>query len=196
VTGDIVANLTLSPSVGVTDGEQFCTYSPSAMHELIDVQGFFAPASGGGFGYVTPGNGPSRVLDTRLCWTDALSDVERCGEVINGGEIIHLNAPAGAKTVVVNITTLGASFNGSFVSAGRCSDITAAVPTFSNVNAVVGTSVANAAIVQVDTDGTYCAYVSHPMHVIIDMMGTFASSGGLRFLATPPTRVHDSRTPG
>ena len=97
--------------------------------------------------------------------------------------------------MVINITTVDATYASAFVSAGRCSDIGAAMPTVSNVNAVIGTAVANAAIVPVDTDGTYCAYVSHPMHVLIDLMGTFDNTG-LRFLAITPVRVHDSREPG
>ena len=71
----------------------------------------------------------------------------------------------------------------------------AALPTFSNVNTVVGSGVANAAIVPVDPDGTYCVYVSDPMHVIVDLMGTFGTSG-LRFIAITPKRVHDSRASG
>ena len=195
VPGDVVANLTLSPSLGIDDGEQFCTYSQSSLHELIDVQGFFAPSAQGGLGYTVPSGGPTRVVDTRQCWTDVLSQVERCGQINAGGDIIHLRAPTDAEAVVINITTVDATFAGAFVSAGRCSDIGAAMPTVSNVNAVIGSAVANAAIVPVDSDGTYCAYVSHPMHVIVDLMGTFNTSG-LRFLAITPVRVHDSRATG
>ena len=55
-------------------GVQFCTYSPRASsHETIDVTGFFAPADQGGLGY-TPRD-PTRLVDTRQCWTDPVTGV-------------------------------------------------------------------------------------------------------------------------
>lgn len=193
VTGDIVANLTLSPSTGTVDGEQFCAYSQTSLHQLIDVQGFFAPFAEGGYGYNS--RTPERVVDTRNCWTDALTLVQRCAQLNTGGTIIHIQAPVGAKAVVINVTTVDATTSGAFVSAGPCSALTGAIPTFSNANTVVGSGVANAAIVPVDPDGTYCVFVSDPMHVLVDLMGTFGTSG-LRFIAINPTRVHDSRATG
>ena len=193
VAGDIVANLTLSPSASTVDGERFCAYSQTSMHQLIDVQGFFAPFAEGGYGYNS--RTPERVVDTRQCWTDALTLVARCGEKSAAAEIIHINAPIGSKAVMINVTTVDAGINGAFVSAGPCSVLSAAMPTFSNVNTAIGSGVANAAIVPVDPDGTYCVYVSNPMHVLVDLMGTFATSG-LRFIAITPKRVHDSRAPG
>jgi hypothetical protein len=190
--GDVVANLTLSPTLNTTDGEQFCTFSPRTTNEVIDVQGFFAPAAAGGLGYNS--QAPLRLLDTRTCWTDAVTDIERCAQLNPPADIIHLLAPAGAEAVVINITTVN-SVAGGYVSAGPCSVITAEAPAFSNVNAVDGNAVANSAIVPVDTDGTFCLYISRPMHVIVDLMGTFTDSG-LRFLAVTPTRVHDSRALG
>ncbi|MBI4883578.1 MAG: M15 family metallopeptidase [Actinobacteria bacterium] len=192
--GDIVANLTLSPSAITVDGSEFCTYSQVSMNELIDVQGYFAPWAEGGLGYNSLV--PTRLVDTRQCWTDAVTLVERCAQLNAGGEIIHMKAPVGAEAVLINLTTDGATFNGAYVSAGPCSVITAGIPEFSNVNAVIGTAVANAAIVPVDGDGTFCAYISHPTHLIVDLMGTFSTAGELRFLAVTPQRVHDSRSPG
>ena len=191
--GDIVANLTLSPSATTDAGEQFCTYSQSSTHELIDVQGYFAPAAQGGLGYNSMV--PSRIADTRLCWTDQVTLVERCGQLNAAGDIMHLKAPSGAKAVLINITTDSAVLTGSFVSAAPCSILTTGLHEFSNVNPVAGSAVANAAIVPVDPDGTFCVYISHPMHVIVDLMGTFSNSG-LRFVAMAPVRVHDSRATG
>lgn len=191
--GDVVANLTLSPSQGAAGGEQFCTFSQNSLHELIDVQGFFAPAAEGGLGYNSVQ--PSRLLDMRACWTDIVSNVQRCGQRATAGQVLNLQAPADAKAVVINITTVSADVIGSFVSAAPCSAMGSGVPQFSNVNPVPGAAVANAAIVPVDPDGTFCLYVSHPMHVLVDLMGTFEDDGA-RFVSVTPTRVHDSRTPG
>jgi len=193
--GDIVANLTLSPSVSDVDGQQFCTYSQVGLNKLIDVQGFFAPAAPGGLGYNVFAT-PSRIVDTRLCWTDALTNVERCGQPSAEGEIVHMKAPTGAKAVVINITTVDANVAGGFISAGPCSAIEGhGIPTFSNVNVLLGNAVANTAIVPVDPDGTFCAYVARPTNLIIDLLGTFNDTG-LRFVAITPQRVHDSRALG
>lgn len=191
--GDVVANLTLSPSESSTDGERFCTFSQTSTHELIDVQGFFAPAIQGGLGYNSLQ--PSRLVDTRQCWADPVTGEQRCSQLNAANDIIHIQAPAGAEAVVINITTVSAQINGSYVSAGPCSVITAGSPQFSNVNAVIGTAVANAAIVPVDADGMFCVYISNPMHVIVDLMGSFEDSGSL-FIAITPQRVHDSRQLG
>ena len=187
--GDVVANLTFTPSLSTSEGEQFCTVSSQSLHEVIDVQGFFAPAALGGLGYNSLT--PSRLVDTRNCWTDAATDIERCGLLNAAGDIVHVNAPAGAKAVVVAIATVDSAPNG-YVSAAPCSAIGAEPPRFSNVNAVVGSPVANSAIVPVDPDGTFCVYISQPMHVVIDLMGSF-SNNGLRFMPITPKRVHDSR---
>ena len=197
LTGDVVANLTLSPSLSGDDGEQFCTYTQqTALHELIDVQGFFAPAAQGGLGYNSLP--PSRIVDTRLCWTDTATHVERCGQPSAAGEIVHLRvATPGVRAVVINVTATDASAGG-YVSVGPCSAIDGqGIPPFSNVNYVIGRAIANAAIVPVDSDGSFCAYVSSRTNLIIDLLGTFGTnSNGLRFFGITPQRVHDSRAPG
>lgn len=192
--GDVVANLTLSPSATATGDTAFCTVSQSRLHQLVDVQGVFAPAPEGGLGYNS--QVADRLLDTRQCWTNQVTHVEKCGVLNEGGDIIQLQAPPGTDAVVINITTASPVRFASYVSAGPCSVVRAAPPEFSNVNAVIGSDVANAAIVPVDPDGTFCVYISHPMHVLVDLLGTFSDGGALRFLPLTPTRVHDSRAPG
>jgi hypothetical protein len=189
VRGDVVANLALSPTEGSSDGERFCTFSATSTHELIDVQGFFAPHELGGLGYNPMV--PTRLVDTRQCWTDQVTTISQCGKPNTSGQVIELSAPSEAKAVVINITTVGNERNG-YVSAGPCSVINTGQAEFSNVNTVLGVAVPNAAVVPVDPDGTFCVYNSNPMHVIVDLMGTFADTGA-RFMAITPRRVHDSR---
>jgi len=264
--GDTVANLGVVPSQPTANGSQFCTYSPSGLHEIIDVQGFFVPAAtaatwtnvssgasgatvtaiqqalnqrgagliaDGQFGPLTltavkafqtsvglsatgivdtatatalglfsPPTGPqglayttlapSRLVDTRQCWTDAATSLQRCGQLNDAGSVIHMRAPTGASVVVVNLTALSAA-SGGYVSAGACSTFTGAAPGQSNLNAVPGAAVANLAVVPVDADGTFCAYVSAPMHLLVDLIGSYSAAGTLRFLPVTPVRVHDSR---
>ena len=188
---DTVANFTVVPSARTDAGLEFCTYSPNGLQELIDVQGYFAPFSADSLAY-TPQT-PTRVMDSRLCWTDPATSVQRCGKRNAAGSTVRVQAPAGAAAVVVNLTSADAQGAG-YISAGSCTSTNLA-NSHSNLNAVVGAAVANMAIVPVAADGTFCVYMSSSMHLIVDVMGTFSHTEGLQFLPINPMRVHDSRLP-
>ncbi|MDO8363725.1 MAG: peptidoglycan-binding protein [Actinomycetota bacterium] len=189
---DTVANLAVVPSATTEQGVQFCTYSPNGVQEIIDVQGFFAPAAQGGLAYSPLA--PSRLVDTRQCWTDPVTQVQRCALINSAGSIVRMRAPAGATAVLVNLTAVQATATG-YVSAGACSALTPGPQAQSNLNAVIGSAVANVAVVPVDADGTFCAYMSSSMHLAVDLIGTFSAAGALRFTPITPVRVHDSRPP-
>ncbi len=190
--GDVVSNLSVVPSSSSDQGVQFCTWGSAGLQEVVDVQGYFAPAAEGGLGLTVAT--PSRVVDTRQCWTDPLTEVERCNQRTAATTIMRIAAPAGAEAVWVNITTVQALANG-YATAGACSDMAPGPQATSNVNAVVGAAVANTAVVPVDDDGTFCIYVSSAMHIVVDLAGTFAAGGDLRFTPVTPVRVHDTRQP-
>ncbi len=189
---DTIANFGVVPSEASNGQAEFCTYSPNGLHEIIDVQGYFAPYVDGSLAF-TPQT-TTRVVDTRFCWTDPVTQVQRCGKRSAAGSVIRVQAPADAKAVVVNLTTVDALAAG-YVSAGSCDDPNLA-NSHSNVNAVVGAAVANMAIVPVAADGTYCVYVSSSMNLIVDVLGSFSVDGQLLFSPVSPVRVHDSRLPG
>ena len=190
--GDTVANLAVVPSTATDQGAQFCTYSPNLLHEVIDVRGFFGPVAQGGLGYTALT--PSRVVDSRKCWSDPITNVQRCGLVNAAGSIVRMRAPAGANVVVVNLTTVNAAASGS-VTAEACTSLKPGPQATSNLNVVVGAAVSNLAFVPVAADGTYCVYMSSQMHLIVDLVGTFSTAGPLRFSPVTPVRVHDSRPP-
>ena len=190
--GDTVANLAVVPSATDDLGVQFCTYSPTALQQIVDVQGYFTPAADGGLGFTALT--PTRLVDTRQCWTDPVTDVERCNLRNDGGTIMRVEAPEGAAAVMVNLTAVQAQARG-YVTAGRCSDLAPGPQNSSNVNAVVGSAVANTAVVEVDSDGTFCLYSSTTMHLVVDLIGTFSGGGDLRFQPVTPVRVHDTRLP-
>jgi hypothetical protein len=190
---ETVANFAVVPSVGAAGGAEFCTYSPNGLHEIIDVQGYFGPRALGGLGYVP--QTPARVVDTRGCWTDAVTQAQRCQQRSAAGSILHLKAPDGAKAVAINLTSVDPQAPG-YVTASACSTMVAGPQSQSNLNAVVGAVIANMAIVPVAPDGTYCVYVSSAMHMIVDVLGTFVADDGLQFVPVTPVRVHDSRQPG
>jgi len=137
---------------------------------------------------------PVRLVDSRGCWTDPVTLVERCGKRNAAGSIMRITAPAGASVAVVNLTAIDPQAAG-YVSADACSNMTAGPQPQSNLNAIVGAVVANMAMVPVADDGTFCVYVSTSMHVAVDVMGTFASTGQLDYVPVTPLRVHDSRQP-
>ena len=191
--GDTVANMVVVPSADTAAGAEFCTYSPNTLHEIIDVQGYFGPMSTTSLAYTV--QTPTRVMDTRQCWTDPVTGAQRCGQRNAAGSIVRLKAPAGVQAIVVNLTSIDAQAAG-YVTANACSGLAAGPQSQSNLNAVVGSPVANMAIVPVGADGTYCVYMSSAMHLAVDVMGTFAPGVGLQFEPVTPVRVHDSRQPG
>ena len=110
---------------------------------------------------------------------------------------IVLQAPAGATAALVNITLTGASTD-AFVTAERCDVAVSGERAWSNGNVSGGGTVANLAVVPLDSLGRFCVYNSHPMHVIVDAQGFFlparvAGPASGRFTLVTPTRVLDTR---
>ncbi len=189
--GATVANLAVVPATATDAGAQFCTYSSAAAHAVVDVQGYFAPGAPGGLGY-SPLGTASRLVDTRGCWTDPVTGTQRCQKVNAAGSIVRMKAPPGASAVLVNLTLTDAS-SGGYATADRCSAITPGPQAKSSANATPGAVIANLAVVAVDGDGTFCVYVSSPMHLIVDLQGSFAAGSGLLFSAIAPVRSLDTR---
>ena len=190
--GDTVANFAVVPSAPSPQGSEFCTYSPNSVHEIIDVQGFFGPPTASSLSFTL--QTPSRIVDTRGCWTDPATQAQRCNQRNGAGNIVRMRAPAGAEAVVVNLTAMDAQSAG-YVTANSCASMVAGPQAQSNLNAVVGSPVANMAIVPVGADGMICVYVSSSMHLAVDVMGTFTRGVAVQFRPVTPVRVHDSRPP-
>jgi hypothetical protein len=178
--GATVANLAVVPAAAVSAGMQMCTYSNATTHEAIDLQGYFAPASEGGWGF-SP-QAPQRLLDTR----------EGDGALPGANTIIRIQGPAGQSAALVNLTLVGAKQAG-YVTADKCSALTAGPQTKSNSNMTVGLIAANVAVVPLDEDGSFCVYLSQATHLVVDLQGSFSPAGPLRFTAITPVRRHDSR---
>lgn len=186
----VSANLSVVPSASTELGSTFCTYATGSLHEVIDVTGFFNPVAQGGLGFTA--RTPSRLVDTRKCWVDPATSVQRCALINDRNSIVRVTAPAGASVVLVNLTAVNATANGQIVPAA-CSTFDANGATAPATQALVGNATANLAAVPVDPDGTFCLKVTSPMHVIVDLMGTFSAAGDLRFLTVTPKRLLDTR---
>jgi len=189
---DTVANLAVVPSAAVDGGGAFCTYSPNGLHEIIDVQGYFGSPTADSLRFTS--QTPARLVDSRSCWTDPVTLVQRCGQRNAAGSIMRIKAPAGARVAVINLTAIEPQAAG-YVTADACSNMVAGPQSQSNLNAMVGSVVANMAMVPVGADGTFCVYVSSSMHIAVDVMGTFSANGQLGYVPVTPLRVHDSRLP-
>ena len=178
VAGATVANLAVVPTTAGSGGAQICTYTSATAQKVVDVQGYFAPASTGGWGFTSlPA---SRLLDTRS------------GDRPTAGTIVRLQGPVGASAALVNLTLTDARAAG-YVTADRCSALVPGPQTKSNGNSTVGRITANVAVVPLDADGSFCVYLSNATHLVVDVQGSFSPTADLRFVPVTPVRRHDSR---
>jgi hypothetical protein len=182
--GKVVANLSVVP---LDANGKFCLYTSAGVQEVVDVQGFFVPATQpGAAGFVSIDQ--QRVLDTRT------ADIR-----LPGGAASPLpslgNIPAGATAVLMNATVVGALAPG-FLTADSCARLNAAGPTSSNVNFAASSVVANLAVVpQVGgaTPPSACMWPSASTHLVVDTQGAFVPDTGLGFSLVVPTRLIDTR---
>ena len=171
--GTNIANLAVVP---LDNDGSFCIYTERTAHLLVDLQGTFAP---GGNDRLTTSTG--RVLDTRSGTKPAAGAIVR----VTTGQ-------TGATSALVNLTMTEADTAG-YITADRCSTLTAGPQTKSNGNYTPGTNIANLAVVPLDNDGSFCIYTERTAHLLVDLQGTFAPSGALGFQRIDPTRRTDTR---
>ncbi|HWH28654.1 MAG TPA: hypothetical protein VNU26_06770, partial [Mycobacteriales bacterium] len=155
------------------------------VHLVADLVGSFASAPTAGAGSITTGT-PVRVLDTRRTATPVRSgsfDVPLPADAV----------PAGATSVVLNVTVVGAQQPGYLVvHAGGTSK-----PPVSNVNYVPGVTQANEVFTRVSADRTVRVYLSGAASVIVDLVGVVrpvaAGTDQVLVPLSAPERVYDSR---
>ncbi len=190
VAGSTVANLAVVPTTSSTSGAQICSYTSATTQKAIDLQGYFAPVSAGGWGFAM--SPPQRLLDTRNCQIDASTGAQQCASPNAAGSIVRVQGPVGESAVLVNLTLTDATQAG-YATADKCSALVAGPQTKSNSNMTVGKVVANVAVVPLDPDGGFCVYLSAAAHLVVDLQGTFSPTAPLRFNPITPVRRHDSR---
>lgn len=176
--GAAIANLAVVPLD--TDGS-FCIYTQVPTHLVVDLQGTFSTSGALKF---TPAAGAARVLDTR-----------QLGAAPGQGAIVRVTtgAPSGTAAVLVNLAMTDASAPG-YVTADRCSSLRPGPQSKASGNHGVGTAIANLGVVPLDSDGSFCIYTQVSTHLVVDLQGTFSTSGALTFTPTAPAkRVLDTR---
>jgi hypothetical protein len=158
------------------------TAGPAAVNAIIDLDGYYAPGSGGaGF---TP-TSPTRMLDTR--------NSAPVGQNSTFTLDVSQRVPAGATAVVFNLTALDASAS-TFVSA--YADGTS-LPLASNLNLTPGVITPNLVTVPISADrkvDLHNAFGS--VDLIADLSGYYTPGSGQSFYALAPTRVLDTRELG
>ena len=155
----------------------FCVYNSTPTNLIVDLQGRFDPGAPLGFSL----QAPTRVLDTRS------------GARVVGGSVTRVSTGlAGIDAALVNLTAVSATSFG-YVTADKCSRLTAGPLNFSNLNFIPTFAVANLAAVGLDPDGSFCIYTSAEVHLIVDLQGGFddTATSGLTLVA--PLRVADTR---
>ena len=144
-----------------------CLYANAATHVVLDVQGAVVPSTAGGS--LLTAMTPKRILDTRLSGSGgALGRLVTRRVQVTGKN----GMPTSAKAAVVNLTVVGADRAG-WLLAWPCG----AVPTASNINYVGHEVVAGQATVGLDSSGGFCLRSFAPTHVVVDVTGTYGSTG-------------------
>jgi hypothetical protein len=154
-TGAITANAAIVPAG--TDGS-INLYANDATHVVIDVNGYFAPASTGGLSFYALA--PCRAVDTMLAAGDASLALRssNCG-LSSKAEAYALTATAMPDAALGYLTLWPTGV---------------AQPLVATLNASDGAATSNAALVPAGTAGSIKAYVTNTTRLILDMAGYFA----------------------
>jgi len=181
-TATAISNLSV---VNIDADGSFCIFTNVSSNLIVDLQGSFAespsPASSGlGFQFVAP----TRVLDSRR---NNIASI-RPGTLTK----VNTGVAAGTTSVLVNITMVNAPLAG-YITADKCSVMTATPQDKSNGNHPSSTPTSNLSVVPIDADGSFCIYNSSWLDLAVDLQGSFAASASQRFFTVTPTRVLDTR---
>ena len=155
------------------------------VHLVADLVGYFTPSSNLRMQALTP----ARLLDTR----DPASAVVGA---VGGGTSINLQVtgrggvPSNAKAVALNVVVTGPTAD-SFLTVWPAGTT---MPLASSVNMTRGQTVPNMVLAQLSSDGKISIFNnSGASHVIVDVLGAFATNATGRFVALQPGRVLDTR---
>lgn len=181
--GQTVANLVLA-KVGV-GGRVSLFNAAGKAHILADVCGYFVEGTSGS-GLVS--FSPQRVMDSRSMASRALAPGGVADVVVTS---IGGVPDSGVDAVIVNVTAVGPTSAG-FLTVWPTGD---AMPSTSNLNFVAGKTVPNLVVSKVGSGGAISVFnASGSTHLIVDIVGCFALSGGSGMVVVTPTRLADSRT--
>src|SRR5437660_8319945 len=179
---------------GSTADGSVCAYVTEDTHLVLDIDGYFVPASNAGSLAFFPLT-PCRVVDTR----QAAGPLGGPTLVGNQGRTFPIlssacNIPATAQAYSLNYTVVPRAPKLSFLTTWPTGQ---SQPTVSTLNASTGAITANAALVPAGTNRDVDVFVTENTDLVVDVNGYFAppASGGLSFHTLLPCRVMDTRNP-
>ena len=126
---------------------------------------------------------PVRVLDTRQGANARRADRSEV-LTVDLASVVTGDATA----AVLNVTAVDGAGAG-WLTAYPCGD----APYASNVNFVAQQNVPNLVTVRLNAARKVCIYAHEPTHVLVDVAGSFGSSGTSDFVALDPVRAVDTR---
>lgn len=181
--GQTIPNMVVA-KVGA-DGKVVIYSSAGCPNILVDVVGWYEgpTAATGGIEGLTP----ARILDTR----SAVPCVGTGGRNLTVTGVAGV--PAGAGSVVLNVTATG-STAGGYVTVWPTGQ---ARPTASNLNYAKGQSIPNLVIAKVGSGGSISIYASAGCpNVLVDVVGWHEGSAALNggLAGVTPARLLDTRT--
>ncbi len=199
----VVAGLSSSGQIQVSIGG-----SSGSAQVVIDVEGYFAPASLGSTGESYDPTAPVRVLDTRCFDLEFVPPAPSYCDSLHGAlsppmalaphssqRLALPDGIASASAVVANLTVVDAGATG-YLTAYPPTD---PIPDTSSVDFVPGQTVSNEAYVALAEGGLDLYNGSTaPLEVVVDVEGYFsttASSGEL-YYPQSPERIADTRCGG
>jgi hypothetical protein len=154
-----------------------------SVHLVVDVTGYYVASGGVGF---EPLPQAQRLVDTRTPGNALAPGGTRTAAVADVG------VPRDATAVVVNVTSAGGTGPGYVSVVPNKADARST----SVVNHWPGTDVANRATVPLSSDGKIDVYLAGgPAGVVVDVVGWYGPSAGLRLVPVTPQRVADTRAP-
>src|SRR6266849_5489427 len=193
VAGETVPNLV---SVGLSAGGDVTIFNGlGSADAVVDLEGYFAPASGGSTSgqFVPPV--PARITDTR-----AASGQTNAGKTLAAGTTLNVQVAGvggvpitGFSAVVLNVTAVDQTANGFFTVFPKGTPL----PTASNLNWTPGQTVPNRVIVPLVAGvGQVSIYNGlGSADAIVDVNGYFtdSSGAGAGFFSLFPSLVVDTR---
>jgi hypothetical protein len=171
--GSVVANqvnVALSPTGTV------CLRSPAATHVVADVQAWFGAGGSG----VRPTR-PARLLDSRAGGARVAAGATTVVAVRGRGGVPASDVSAAS----LNVTVTDPQRDG-WLTVYPCGQPR---PLASNLNFTRGATVPNAVLSGVGADGSVCIVSSADTHVVVDVMGSWGSSGDQVGFVSPERSV-------
>lgn len=163
----------------IRDGQELCVFSMVDAHVVIDVAGYHSESAT----ELLTAREPKRLIDTRL------TQRVRAGETLVVPVVGESLAPAGTVAAYLDLAVTTPEGPG-FLTVFPCGTER---PWASTLNYRDGDLASNSAIAKLGDDGTVCVYTLRTTDIVVDLTGTFSTSGTGRFAGFVAGRMEDTR---